>query len=203
MKRQRTDVRCQMSEKDSGNSIPATVVFVLFMSLSACGFSPVYGPRDDKGVPVERALGFVAIDSIPDRHGQFLRNHLIDRFYTKGRPAQPTTRLSVALEESEEDLGLRKDATASRRQISVEAAYTLKNSTGRTLFSGAAHSVVNTSSFEAQYGTLAAQRDAYERALREVGEQIANRLSLYFAEHAPDEIPTYPSFLLPNAARKE
>lgn len=190
-------------KKDKSRTTRRAATAFLLLLLPACGFSPVYGARDKDGVPVIEALGAVEIDSIPDRHGQILRNHLIDRFYTNGRPSSPTTRLAITLKETEEEIGLRKDATASRRQIFVEGVYTLKNASGRTLFSGVARSFVNVGTFEAQYGTLAAQRDAYERALREVGEQIANRLSLYFSEHTPTEGPAYPSFLLPHAAHKE
>jgi len=154
---------------------------VFCLLLSGCGFSPVYGTHD-KNTPVAAALNNIRIANIPDRQGQLLRNHLIDRMYFSGRPKQPTSTLEVTLKSTEYDLGIQKDATASRRVLNLWAEYSLKDNDGKQLLKGKAHSSVSFSKLEAQYGTLAAQENAQERALNEVGEQIVNRLSVYFAE---------------------
>ncbi len=154
---------------------------VFCLLLIGCGFSPVYADRESRQ-PVHAALNGIAITNIPDRQGQTLRNHLIDRMYVAGRPSSPKTKLTVSLSSTETDLGIQKDATASRRQLNMWANYALLTNDGRTLLKGAAHSVVSYSKLDAQYGTLSAERNATERALKEVGEQIVNRLSLYFAE---------------------
>lgn len=168
-----------------------TVVFIV----TACGFSPVYGPKD-KTVLV--AMNNVAISNIPDRNGQILRNHLIDRLYIKGRPSNPTSRLSVSIRAEESDLAIQKDATASRRELALWAHYSLRTFKGKELVKGTAHSIVSFSKLEAQYGTVTAQRNAYSRALKEASEQITNRLALYFAEgQHQTPVPKYPSFLLP------
>lgn len=150
--------------------------------LTACGFSPIYASHGDGSTPVDKSLGNVAIANIPDRNGQLLRNHLIDRMYFSGRPSHPTTILEVTLRSTENDLGIQKDSTASRRELNMWADYVLRDHDGKNLLKGSAHSTVSTSKLDAQYGTLAAQRNAQERAIREVGEQIVGRLSLYFAE---------------------
>jgi len=149
--------------------------------LSGCGFSPIYGSHDNNE-PVSKALNNVAIANIPEPRGQFLRNHLIDRMYFKGRPAQPAATLFVSLRSTETDLGIQKDATASKRQLNMWADYVLRDTHDAQLLKGTAHSVVSYSRLDAQYGTVAAERNASERVLREVGEQIVNRLSVYYAE---------------------
>jgi LPS-assembly lipoprotein len=173
--------------------------FSCLLLLAGCGFSPIYGPHDTESrAPVVEAMNNVAIENIPDRNGQVLRNHLIDRIYTNGRPSNPAHRLAVKLSSAETELGIQKDSTASRSQLNVWAAYVLKDRNGKTLFSGTAHSVVSYSKFQAQYGTVTAQRDAFARATKELGEQIVNRLSLFFAERAGERPELgYPSFLLP------
>lgn len=183
-------------------------------ALGACGFHPIYAPREGS-VFVDKALNNVAIANIPDRQGQMLRNHLMDRMYFSGRPTKPQAELTVTLRSTETDLGVQKDATTARRQLNMWAQYRLKAIAGDELLKGSAHSSVSFSKMDAQYGTLAAEQNAYDRAIHEVGEQIVNRLSLYYAERpaqapaaappaisAPDSIPApdskAPSSSLPN-----
>jgi len=155
------------------------------LALTACGFSPIYGSHKETNTPTSDALSAVAIENIADENGQKLRNKLIDRMYFHGRPQSPIARLSVSLNSNESDLGIQKDATASLRQLTFNADYQLSDAEGVELIHGSARSIVIYSKLDAQYGTLAAQRDAYNRAITEVSEQIVNRLSLYFAETPP------------------
>ena len=149
--------------------------------LSGCGFQPVYGTHDS-GSSTIAALNDIAIDNIPDRNGQILRNDLIDRLYGKNRPSQPTYRLKVALSHSEEDLGILANATATRSLLNVTGDYVLTDAKGNEILKGTAHSVASFDKLDQIYATVAARQDAYDRTLHEVSEQIVNRLSLYFAE---------------------
>lgn len=163
---------------------------VLF--LTACGFSPIYGSHGDKPA-VTASLGAIAIDAIPDSNGQFLRNKLMDRLYTQGRPKAPKARLSVALRSSEDDLGIQKDATASRSRLTLWADYTLTDNDGNVLLKRTVRSIASYNKIDAQYGMVATQRNVYERTLNEVGEQIVNALSLYYAETTPsNSVPNKP-----------
>lgn len=155
--------------------------------LTACGFSPIYGSHGGNGEPVAKALGSVAIENIADRNGQILRNKLIDRMYSQGRRQSPTSRLSISISSAESGLGVNKDATTSRSQMNMTASFVLTDMEGAEIHRGAARAVASYSKLDAQYGTLASQRNAYDRALNEIGEQIVNNLSVYFAEKAPYE----------------
>jgi LPS-assembly lipoprotein len=173
-------VRCQRTgNKRARYFCLLSSVFCLL--LAACGFSPIYMSHGSNE-PVAKALNNVEIASIPDRQGQMLRNHLIDRMYTSGRPAHPVATLEVKLRSTETDVGTQKDATTVRRELSLWADYVLKSPGGEELAKSTAHSVVGFSKLDEQYGTVAAERNAYERAINEVGEQIVNRVSLYYAE---------------------
>lgn len=152
-----------------------------FLFLTACGFSPIYGHHENKPA-VTASLGQVAVENIPDSNGQFLRNKLIDRLYTHGRPKAPKARLTVSLRSSEVDLGIQKDATASRSRLTLWADYILADMDGNVLLKKTARSIASYNKIDAQYGMVATQRNAYERTLNEVGEQIVNALSLYYAE---------------------
>jgi LPS-assembly lipoprotein len=150
--------------------------------LSACGFHSVYGGHSSDGSPVSEQLNQVAIDSIPDRTGQMLRNDLIDRMYGKGRPALPAYHLSVTLRTSQEDLGILANATTALAAVHAFGDYTLKDANGKTLTKGSAQSTASYDKLTSMYASQAAQDGALERTVREVSEQITARLSLYFSE---------------------
>jgi len=187
---------------------PIWQVLCLFclLTLPACGFHPVYGGQGYNGSPVAEQLGQIAIGPIPERAGQMLRNDLIDRMYGKaGRPAQPIYHLDITLSSTEEDLGLLSNATTTLSSLHTTCTYTLKDAGGKVLFSGIARGTATFDKLISQYGTLAAHDSAVERTVREVSEQIVNRLGVYFAEPppqtpqvtpiAPTDVPTLSSTL--------
>jgi len=154
------------------------VALLGLLSLGGCGFQPLYGTvgRDSSTVA---ALNEVAIASIADRSGQVLRNHLIDRLYHKGRPTDPHYDLVISLEESEAELGIRRDATASRARLDITAHYVLtQRPSGKVLLKADAVTHVSYNKLDAQYATLTAREDARARGLNELSEQIVNRLEL-------------------------
>lgn len=186
MRRQNKKLR---HSRESGNPVSLFRSFLLLflLGLPACGFSPLYGSRGGDGSPVAEAISNIAIANIPNEHGQQLRNKLIDRFYFHGRPQKPSTTLTIFLGTSEADLGIQKDATASLSEVTLTASFSLTKQGEGSLLNSTAKSVVIYSKLDAQYGTLAAQRNAYDRAVSEVCEQIVNQISLYYAE--PPEPP--------------
>jgi LPS-assembly lipoprotein len=159
--------------------------------LSACGFHAVYGGSGDSS-PVATEMQQVAIDSIADRQGQILRNALIDRFYGKGRPVQPQYKLSAPLSVSQSDVGVLSNSVATLSEIDMNCDYVLRDTKGKELLRGHAHSQSSFSRLNDQYATLAAHDSAVERTTREISEQITNRISLYFAERKPTETTSAP-----------
>lgn len=165
---------------------PSRLAAILFLALlpvvtGACGFKPVYGTTAHDSA-VGAALANVHIDPITDRNGQVLRNNLIDRFYTDGRPAGPRYRLAVALAATEEELGIQKDATATRARLRLQASYELiEISTGQVVYRTFSRSVVSFNLLDSQFAVLATRQDAYDRGLTELADDIRTRLSLYFA----------------------
>jgi LPS-assembly lipoprotein len=157
-----------------------TLTLFMLIALTGCGFQPLYGTGTNSP-NTSLALNQIAIAHIPDRDGQVLRNYLIDRLYHDGRPSDPDYTLDIALEQSEAGLGIKRDATASRNRLDMNAHYSVKQrSTGKTLIDDHAKTSVSYNQLEAQYATLTAREDARDRALHEVSEQIISRLALYF-----------------------
>ena len=161
-----------------------SVLCLLFsvLCLLGCGFQPIYGAHGGGSAPAAEQLGQVAIDNIPDRQGQMLRNELIDRMHGKGRPRQPLYRLEVRPRITREDIGIQANATSTRSILNMYADYFLRDMEGQELMRGTAHSITNFNKLNAQYGNLAAEEDATRRTIHEVSEQIVSRLGLHFAE---------------------
>jgi LPS-assembly lipoprotein len=149
------------------------------LGTAACGFQPLYGARPG-GESVSEKLAEVDIANIPERRGQQLRNLLIDRFYESSRPGNPRYRLVTTLTVSEQKLALRKDASAERAQLVVNAPYQLiDTTTGKVAMGANARSLIGYNVLEQQYGALAAVDHAYDRALLDISNQITGRVAAF------------------------
>ena len=144
--------------------------------LQGCGYQPLYGAN----TPAAQQLPMVQINNIPDRLGQQLRNSLIDRFYQDGRPVSPEYTLDISLVPSVYKLGIALDDSATRAELSLRAYYTLRNMQGAAIMSDSTSSVTNFNILRSQYATLIGERDAYDRSITQVAEDITRRISLFF-----------------------
>lgn len=152
------------------------------LALSGCGLHPLYGEQS-AGRAVDGELQQVAIDLIPERNGQVLRNLLMDRFYLEGRPSRPDYRLAIRLSSTEENLGIRPDATATRSRVRINADVQLLSAkTGEVLYRANARSIVSYDILQAQYATLVGQQDAFQRGLTQLSDDIRTRLAIHFEQ---------------------
>ena len=155
---------------------------LICLGLAACGFEPLYGRKDD-GAAVTDDLAAIQIVPISDRTGQQLHNLLRDRLNPLGQPAAPAYTLTVTVVEVKRDLGIRRDATASRANLIVTADFVLRDASNQTvIFRGTAAS---TNSYdilvlEQQFSTVTSEGDARERGLQEISSNVKLRLANYF-----------------------
>ncbi|MGQ9366310.1 LPS assembly lipoprotein LptE [Azospirillum sp. ST 5-10] len=146
--------------------------------LPACGFQPLYGDRGAVGGAAQQ-LSEVAIANIADRRGQQLRNLLIDRFYTTEQAAQQPYRLDATIQAFEQKLAIRKDASAERAQLVVTVPFRVVDAgNGRVLLSSSARALISYNLLEEHYAALATVDDAYERALRQIADEITSRTAM-------------------------
>ena len=149
------------------------------VSLSGCGFQPLYGGKGVGAAAADRLME-VDIASIPDREGQKLRNLLIDNFYPSERPSNPRYRLDVALSASEQKLALQKDATAVRAQLLVNAPYRLTDTqTGQVVFQSSSRSMISYNTLEQHYAAIVTMQNAYDRALEDISNDITTRVAMH------------------------
>jgi LPS-assembly lipoprotein len=168
-----------------------TSVFCLLTS--GCGFHSMYGARDGDNTPVAQQLNDVVIENTADRDGQMLRNDLMDRMYIKGKPQNPSYHLSVRLRSLEEGIGLLPNATTALTELNLYADYSLTDENGKEVVKATAHATATYNQLQAAFGTFAADQNAHQSCITEIGEQIVNRVSLYFSEGTSIIAPTAPT----------
>lgn len=138
--------------------------------LSACGFTPVYGPKGE----ARGLINAVAVDPPRDREGYVLVRHLEERL---GRASAPTYGLSVSIQLDEERMAITKDNVATRFNLLGKATYALRDlSTGEVVTTGIVESFTGYSTTGSTAATQAATRDASERLMAILGDKIITRL---------------------------
>ena len=160
--------------------LAAALVVVAPLLTAACGFRPLLGDPRAPGSPVG-ALGAIKVDAIPDRLGRLVRNNLLDRLSPRGEPGKPLYRLTVVLNESKEGLAIRSDEIVTRFNLRLVADFELRDTrTGARLMKGQTRSIASYSVVRSDYANLSAERDAETRTAREISDEIAMRLAVYF-----------------------
>lgn len=153
------------------------------LSLAGCGFEPLYGEKD-QGRATEALLAQIAVSPIADRLGQLVRTELVNRLNPRPAPAAQFS-VSVDLSESSQGLAVRRDASATRANLIINAHFTLKAiSGGDTLLKGEIQSVNSYDILTSDFATLAAEKDARHRGARDIADGIIDRLSIHMSRIA-------------------
>lgn len=140
------------------------------LALAACGFSPVYGPGGTGNTLQNQILV-----AEPTNRNAFL---LVRRIETRlGRAAAPRFNLSLTLQTRQEGLGIDPDGNIDRFNLIGSAGYALTDAqTGDTLTSGTVNSFTGFSATGSTVETLASERDARERLMVILADQLVARL---------------------------
>jgi len=151
------------------------------LALGSCGFRPLYRRPSPDGFSPLDSLASVRIAPLTDRTGQIFHNLLRNRLNPRGQPAQPSYVLSVSLSETVQELGLRADETATRANLRLRALFVLRASDdARVLFRGSARSISSYNILENQFATGVSEDDARQRGLRQLSDEIRERLAVFF-----------------------
>jgi LPS-assembly lipoprotein len=156
------------------------LLVVALLGLAACGFEPLYGEQD-QGATTEDLLSRITVRPIADRLGQLVRIELTNRLTP--RPAlEPLYVVSVRLNESKQNLAVRRDASATRSNLIITVNFELTPAGGGDpLLSGVIRSSNGYDILTSDFATLAAQKDARRRAARDIGDAIVERLAVFLS----------------------
>ena len=143
---------------------------LLCLTLTACGFEPVYGP----GGTGTQLQNRVAVDPPVDREGFLLVQRLEERL---GRPGDPAYGLAVELNVGLEARAIDPDGDLRRFHLIGSATYKLTDAaTGAVLRSDEVDNFVSYSATGTNVATVAAQRDATERLMTILADEIVLHL---------------------------
>ncbi len=155
----------------------AVVVIAACIGAAGCGFQPLYAERTD-GTSTVDALDGLKVAPIKGRVGQQLRNQLIFLAGGGEEPINPIYRLDIALRQSARSILVQVDGEASGRLLVLRANYRLTDLATKTEIakgSGAAQAAFE--KFDEVYANQRAQRDAENRAAKELARSIHTRVS--------------------------
>lgn len=155
---------------------------IILFSSAACGFRPLHGGGPDHNSIEEMAS--IEIKPIANRSGQILRNHLLDILTPKGIPTNPRYILTVKLSEATERLAVKKDAFATRANMRINATYTVEQiGTKNPLLASGTKAVSSYNILNSQFSTLINEKDARERAVKEISDNIKTSISVLFTNY--------------------
>ena len=163
---------------------------LIAMSLTACGFKPMYSKQAGTGRNSDdsKVYAGVRIDPIANREGQLLQAELEDALNPEGRvPGNPAYRLSASYSMNEVAIGVGRDATVSRFNLYFDSNYTLyRNSDGKAIAKGSIRHVGSyNNQANAYFSTYISRDDGIKRGITELGELYRMRLASYLSEGAP------------------
>ena len=167
----------------------ATALLVgMALALSACGFTPLYGGAGGQAMSPVDHMAAIRIAPLPDRTGQQMHNLLRDRLNPIGQPREPVYALSLRLSESRQELGIRKDETATRANLNLAVQFTLSSvQTGDPLYRGHVNAASSYNILTSPFATGFSEADARSRGLRELADAIRTRLGIYFSRRQGSE----------------
>lgn len=140
------------------------------VSLSACGFTPAYSPAGG-GTGLH---GVIELDAPKTRPDYLLTRHLEDRL---GRGSDMRYGLSYSIDLSEAPIAISANNVTTRYNVLGEITYALRDlSSGAVLTSGKVESFTSYSTSGTTVATQASEKDAQERLMVILGDQIVTRL---------------------------
>jgi LPS-assembly lipoprotein len=166
--------RCRIS----GPRTAPAIAIALLLSLSACGWAPLYA--DPQSGPAAAELRAIRVRPIPERIGQRLELALRNALNSTGEPTRERYLLATDLSYGLSNLGLVSQGTATLGKVDLFATFRLiELKGGAVLLINTVHSqslfVLNPN----QYSTVVAQNDAGVRCVAEINEEILTRLNLF------------------------
>tara|TARA_Y100000815_G_scaffold160574_1_gene145680 strand:+ start:404 stop:895 length:492 start_codon:yes stop_codon:yes gene_type:complete len=150
---------------------------IAFFMFSSCGYEPIYS----KNINTNKELLSISIKNIKNRPGQILRNTLLNQLNPERERVITKYRLIIEISESSTSLGYRRDRSATRTDLEVTAKYLLKNVKNDEII--LKEDVKSISSFdvvESVYATLVAEKDAREKSLKIISDNIYTNLVIFF-----------------------
>jgi LPS-assembly lipoprotein len=165
----------------------ALIAVAATLLLQGCGFEPLYADTSATGSGVSTTLSTIFVEPISDRIGYELRNDLLDRLDTTSSVTNARYRLRLNITELEEPVVFQPNTSITRYNYTLTAHYDLvARDDAQPVKSGdiTAFAAYNVAASPYLYSTVAAQRDAKNRAANDIAERIRIELAVYLRQVA-------------------
>lgn len=140
------------------------------LALTACGFQPVFAP----GQSGASLLNRVRVDAPTDQNGYLLTREIEERLGRGGDTAYSLTLTTIT---SERALAINREGNTDRFHIVGVITYALRDLTsGQIIGSDTVENFVGFSATGTTVVTLASERDALERLMTLLADQVVTRL---------------------------
>jgi LPS-assembly lipoprotein len=161
-------------------------------SVAGCGFRPMYGQAStasaNAGVAVDRQMAGVRIAPIANRLGQQLHNALRDRFNPLGQPSSAAYTLYVTLSERTYGALAKRDLSATRRNVELNAFYQLMDGSGNLLMYDRSVIATGYDEFDDPLNDISALQDAERRGALQIADQIRSRVAVFLTAGTPPSV---------------
>lgn len=159
-----------MSSSDPTFGRRALLALLGALPLAACGFEPAFGPKG----AASGLMGQVAFIEPRSRDAFDLVGRLQERL---GRATNPRWRLGFKMTLSQEGLGITSDNVTTRYDLLGKVDWTMTDlATDKVVASGSTESFTAYSASGTVVSTATSERDAHQRLMRILADQIVTDL---------------------------
>lgn len=171
-----------MSSLDSGAGMKRFQVLattlVLSLFISACGFTPLYAPRN-QSEGIVASLASITVQATGDRVNRALRIALEDKLNANSLVA-PQYVLVLTSQLIESDVAIQQDTEVTRSNLTLRTSFGLNSiETGETVYEAKAFGIVAYNRVPSEFANIIAERDAEARVASQVAEEIQTKLAIY------------------------
>ena len=165
-------------------ALAAALVSLVTGCSDGSGFRPLYGAAGI-GAAADQKLQKVAIDTIPGRVGQRIRNELIFQTTGGGAEVPPEYSLDIAIRESVTSTLVRIDGDARSQIYNLDASFKLiRKSDKAVVLTGTSFGRSGFERNSSIFSNVRAREDAENRAASTVGQDLKSRLAAFLSSAA-------------------
>ena len=172
--------------------------FVILFLLGGCGWRPLYG-QGQSGHKIIFLLSEIEIETSKNSAGESLHRELKPLFYHKKSAGKESAgkkmRLIIRVNTQEQNVLVRSDDRATRRNLIATASYRLvhqkkggdKKTKNKQIFSDQVHAIISYNRSASEFANIISRRDAQKRVLDQLARAIKQRIVAFLQTQTEDD----------------
>ena len=165
------------------SSFKNLLICSILFTLIGCGFRPLHIGSTNSAT--ETLFLETEIAPIENRTGQLLRNNLVRHLYRGRAKKEPRYRLVTKLSENKLLFAVKKNAFATRANLALTSDFSVSRLLdGKVVFKDSSRITVSFNVLDSEFAAHMAERQAQNRGLRVLSEDMRTRLAAYFYDQA-------------------